>query len=169
MWAAEGFEPATFRSPAQTPATTPQSRLSYINDITNIESATLANFVLFADDTNIFVSGKDENDAYKNANNVLNEVHQYMVANQLHINMDKSVFMHFRRMLNTVERLTCARVREYGSDNILQLGNQKLKKVDQVKFLGVIIDDNLNWEPHIHHLRQKLNSSIIMLKRIIKF
>ena len=119
--------------------------------------------------TNIFVSGIDENEAYKNANTVLNEVHHYMVANQLHINMSKSVYMHFRRRLNTEERLTCARVREYGTENILRLGNQKLKKVDQVKFLGVIIDDNLNWEPHIHHLRQKLNSSIIMLKRIIKF
>ena len=143
--------------------------LVYINDITNIDSAKLANFVLFADDTNIFVSGKDETEAFTNANIVLNEVHQYMVANQLHINMSKSVYMHFRRSLNKEERLTCSRVREYGSDNILFLGNQKLKKVDQVKFLGVIIDDNLNWEPHIQHLTQKLNLSIIMIKRIIQF
>ena len=28
----------------------------------------LANCVLFADDTNVFVSGKDENEAFKNAN-----------------------------------------------------------------------------------------------------
>ena len=57
--------------------------LIYINYMTNIDSAPLANFVLFADDTNIFVSGKDENEAFKNANIVLNEVHHYMVANQL--------------------------------------------------------------------------------------
>ena len=31
----------------------------------------------------------------------------------------------------------------------MSIGNQKLKKLDKVKFLGVIIDDNLNWEPHI--------------------
>ena len=43
------------------------------------------------------------------------------------------------------------------------------KKVDKVKFLGIIIDDKLNWEPHVDHLAQKLKSSIIMIKRIIKF
>ena len=143
--------------------------LIYINDIINIESSMLAKFVLFADDTNIFVSGKDENEAFENANNVLSDIYQYMIANQLHINMSKSVFMHFRRSLNAEERLTCARLREYGSEKTLRIGTQKLKKVDKVKFLGVIIDENLNWEPHIQHLTQKLNSSIIMIKRIIKF
>ena len=73
--------------------------------------------------------------------------------------------MHFRPNLNITERLTCARVRE----NVLKLGNKKLKKVDKVTFLGVIIDDHLNWEPHIQHMTQKLKSSIIMIKRIIKF
>ena len=92
-----------------------------------------------------------------------------MVINQLHINMGKSVHMHFRPSLNASERLTCARTREYGSENVLKLGNQKLKRVDKVKLLGVIIDDKLNWEEHVQHMTQKLNSSIVMIKRIIKF
>ena len=66
--------------------------------------------------------------------------------NQLHINMEKSVHMHFRPNFNASERLTCARTREFNSENTLKLGSQKLKKVDRVKFLGVIIDENLNWE-----------------------
>ena len=92
-----------------------------------------------------------------------------MVINQLHINMEKSVHMHFRPNLNASERLTSARTRQFGSDNILKLGYQKIKKVDKVKFLGVIIDENLNWEDHVLHLTQKLNSSIVIIKRIIKF
>ena len=104
-----------------------------------------------------------------NANKVISDVNNYMVINQLHINMEKSVHMHFRPSINAEDRLTCARVREYGSENSLKLGNQKLKKVDKIKFLGVIIDDNLNWEEHVDHLIKKLNSSIVMIKRIIKF
>ena len=46
--------------------------------------------------------------------------------------------------------------------NVIKIGNQKLKKVDEVKFLGIIFDDKLNWEPNIDHLAQKLNSSIFM-------
>ena len=141
--------------------------LIYINDIIN--STELGHFVMFADDTNIFVSGKDENEAYRNANIVLRKVNKYMFENLLHINLNKSVYMHFRPNLNASERLTCARTRQYGSENILKIADYKLKKVDKVKFLGVIIDDKLNWEPQIEHLAEKLNSSIIMIKRISKF
>ena len=92
-----------------------------------------------------------------------------MVKNQLHVNMSKSVYIHFRPNLNKSERLTCARAREYGSENVIKIANYKLKKVDNVKFLGVIIDEKLNWEPHVQHLTEKLNASIVMIKRIIKF
>ena len=159
--------------------------LIYINDMVNCTKCENCNdlskcnncencfqsghFVLFADDTNIFVSGKNEKEAYINANKIINDVCNYMIINQLHINMEKSVHMHFRPSLNSQERLTCARIREYGSENVLKLGNEKLKKVDKVKFLGVIIDENLNWEEQVDHMIKKLNSSIFMIKRIIKF
>ena len=141
--------------------------LIYINDIIN--SSKLGHFVLFADDTNIFVVGKYEKEAYSNANLVLNEMHQYMSKNKLHVNMSKSVYMHFRPNYNKVERLSCARTREYSTINSLKIIDHKLKKVDKVKFLGVIIDDKLSWEPQIEHLTEKLNSSIVMIKRIKKF
>ena len=69
----------------------------------NIDSSALANFVLFADDTNIFVSGKSKLEAYRKANQVMEEVSKYMQKNQLHINIDKSVYMHFRPSLSSTE------------------------------------------------------------------
>ena len=77
--------------------------------------------------------------------------------------------MHFRPHLNREERLSCARTREYGSEKSLKLSSYKLKKVDKVKFLGVMIDDKLTWEPQVQHLKEKLNSSIVVIKRIKKF
>ena len=56
--------------------------------------STLGDFVLFVDDTNIFVTGKDEKSAYLKANIVLEKVHEYMYSNQLHINTEKSCYMH---------------------------------------------------------------------------
>jgi hypothetical protein len=141
--------------------------LIYINDIIN--STNLGHFVLFADDTNIFVSGKDENDAYRNAQIVLDKVRKYMNDNLLHINLDKSVYMYFRPSLSVPERLTCARTRQFGSENSLRIGEHKLKKVDKVKFLGVIIDDNLRWEHQIENIINKLILSIVMIKRVTKF
>ena len=48
---------------------------------------------------------------------------------------------------------------------MIKIGDQKLKKVDQVKFLG----EDLKWEPHVQQLTQKLKSALIIIKRIIKF
>ena len=88
-----------------------------------------------------------------------------MIANQLHINMSKCTYMHFRPRYNNEERQTCARVRPYKSELNITVCGQKLKKVDRVKFLGVIIDDKLNWEAHIDYLQTKLNSCMVIIKR----
>ena len=61
----------------------------------------------------IYVSGKDESEVFENSNKVLNDVNHYIIANQLHINMSKSVYLHFRRNLNVDKRLTCGRARGY--------------------------------------------------------
>jgi len=137
--------------------------LIYINDIVN--ASELGSFVLFADDTNIFVSGKSEDEVYSNANRVMEAVHQYMFKNLLHINLSKSVYMHFRPGRYN----SCARVREYGSEKYITITNHKLSKVNKVRFLGVIIDDVLSWDPQLDHLKSKLNSSIGVIKRIRKF
>ena len=50
-------------------------------------------FVLSADDTNIFVAGKSEEKVHIKANLVLAAVHDYMIQNQLHINMTNSVYI----------------------------------------------------------------------------
>ena len=141
--------------------------LIYIDDIVN--TTQIGHFVMFADDTNIFVVGENEETAFENANLVLHTINTYMFQNLLHINLDKSDYMHFRPNLNISERLTCARFRSYGSESALKISGHKLKKVDKVKFLGVIVDDKLNWEAHIEYLKAKLNLSIIMIKRIKKF
>ena len=138
--------------------------LIYINDLVN--STRLGQFVLFADDTNIFVVGKDGNEVYSKANIVLGKVCEYLYDNQLHINKEKTCFMHFHPRLNSKSRLTCARIRPHGSEFTLNLGDKKVKKVTHVKFLGVVIDDELNWEAHVKHLKSKLCAAIVIIKRI---
>ena len=39
----------------------------------------------------------------------------------------------------------------------------------QVKFLAVIIDENISLEPQINYITEKLMSSIVVIKRIKKF
>ena len=68
--------------------------LIYINDLVkcskpddNDNNEDGDEFVLFADDTNIFVVGKDEDNVYENAQILLTKVNEYMDSNLLHINL----------------------------------------------------------------------------------
>ena len=137
--------------------------LIYINDIVN--STNLGELVLFADDTNIFICDEDESNLYSKANTLLSQIKNYMFCNQLHINLTKSVYMHFRPK----RWYSSARTRAYGTENNLRLSDHTLERVTEVKFLGVIIDDELSWEPQMIHLKQKLNASINIIKRLAKF
>jgi hypothetical protein len=140
--------------------------LLYINDIHR--ASNLGHFVVFADDTNIFVAADSEADAYKMANEVMKSVHLYLLSNQLHINTSKCVYMYFRPNLNNQERLTCARSKPYNREFNLYVNGKKLKKVDKTRFLGVIIDDKLSWDHHIEYLEKKMLSTIVLVKRIRK-
>ena len=50
----------------------------------------IASFILFADDTNIFVNGKDTLKAVNKINIILSKLKLYLEANFLHINIKKS-------------------------------------------------------------------------------
>ena len=128
--------------------------LLYINDISNCSKLGL--FILFADDTNIFVKGTSPEDAYQKANEVLRLVREYMVLNKLHINMTKCCYIHFKPKTSTPVDPTL----------VLKIQDFPVKKVDSTKFLGVVIDEKICWEPHVAALRRKLNYASSTLYRI---
>ena len=44
-----------------------------------------------------------------------------------------------------------------------------IQQVDNTKFLGVIIDDNLNWSIHISYINSKIAKRISIISRVRKF
>ena len=44
-----------------------------------------------------------------------------------------------------------------------------IQQVDNTKFLGVIIDDNLNWSNHISYINSKIAKGICIICRARKF
>ena len=121
--------------------------LLYLNDIAN--TTPNGDFVLYADDTNIFVAGNSKEAAYEKANEVLNYVYKYMASNKLHINMSKCNYMYFRPIIANFQ--VCARSRELLK---LSINGKNIKQVASTKFLGVIIDEDLSWLPHVEYLNK---------------
>ena len=76
--------------------------LVFINDLMNCcksNNMDNTNFILYADDTNIFVVGNTKEEAFSKANKVLENVHAYMKYNLLHINMENVVLCIFSQKL----------------------------------------------------------------------
>ena len=54
---------------------------------------------------------------------------------------------------------------QMGSTPKIKIGSSYLKKVVKTKSLGLIIDDNLRWEEHIHYICSKTKRSIGIISR----
>ncbi len=134
--------------------------LVYINDICCCSSK--GAFLLFADDTNIFISASTKVDVHNLANKVLDSVYDYMYANKLHINLSKSCFMYF----NPSKSSAYPDSEDKEPPPEIKIKSTPLKPVQQAKFLGVIIDEDLSWEPHIRDLSKRLRCYIGSIKRI---
>ena len=130
--------------------------LIYINDL--CKSSNLSDFVLFADDTNVFATSNSKKDLFEKANKILLSISDYMKCNKLHINLNKSCYMYFP---------PSARNQNTSSDQYkLHINNKEIKQVKEIKFLGVTIDDRLSWVPHISNLTKILKSKTGMLYSI---
>ena len=52
---------------------------------------------------------------------------------------------------------------------VLKISNTSLPQVKHTKFLGVIIDNKLTWQPHLNSLVKKLSCCTGRLNRITQF
>jgi hypothetical protein len=121
--------------------------LLYINDIFNVSS--ILNFILFADDTNLFLSHNYLSFMMNTINSELLKLSEWFKANKLSINIQKSSYMIFK-----------TRQKRYIPEFSIEINNTKIKRVNEVVFLGVVLDENLSWKRHISHISRKISKSI---------
>ena len=124
--------------------------LLYINDIT--ESSTLLKFYLFADDTTLFYLCKADNNTEVVLNNELSKVSSWLASNKLSLNVAKSNFLYFSFIKHTTIKLN--------------INNIPLIEKQNTKYLGVIIDNKLDWKTHIQAVNTKLSKGIGLLSRV---
>ena len=124
--------------------------LIYINDLHHVSKE--LSFILFADDTNLFYSHKNERILNETLNLELKKLSIWFRANKLSLNVNKTKYMKF---LSTPRKRVC--------DMNLFLDDYNIEKVNKIKFLGVIIDDKLNWSDDINYVADKIPKSVGIL------
>ena len=98
--------------------------LLYINDLTTVSTTSLS--VLFADDTNIFMSGKNLPSMAMALNEQLTAIYEWLCCNKLSLNVLKTHYMIFTQRNKKV------------NDISLYINNVSIEGVYVTKFLGTI-------------------------------
>ena len=111
---------------------------------------------MFADDTNLNCNGKSSVDIEQKINTDLDNVHNWLISNKLTLNTKKTEYM----IIGSQNRL-----KNILSDPEILIGDQKIKRVSQKEFLGVIVDENLNWHKHIDTQCKKISKKHCPIKK----
>ena len=126
----------------------------YINDLPTVLEKSKA--IMFADDTNIFHSEKELTSLCKDINTDLSILSEWLCANKLSINLNKTVCIIFNKKTTKLPPRNIE----------IKMDNNKLEIKVSTKFLGVTIDNALNWHDHIMNVKGKINSSIYIINRV---
>ena len=117
--------------------------LIYINDLPNCLSFSIPR--MYADDTHVTYAGSDLHLTQSSLSHGLEKLSKWLVSNRLTLNATKTEFM----LIGSRQRLSTL------SDTLeLSFDNVPIEQVSYVESLGIYIDENLTWHPHIDKLQK---------------
>lgn len=130
--------------------------LLYINDINLVSDKVLP--ILFADDSNIFIHGKNIDEMIRIMNLELSKLDEWVIANKLSLNIEKTKFMIFSN-------------RKFNAplNNNISIRNNPLTNVNSIKFLGFILDNRLHWDLHTKHISNKIAKGVGIIGKARKY
>ena len=131
--------------------------LVYINDLKN-EMKNI-NYQLYADDTVIYCMGESYKDCALELQNTLDIFVNWCSKNALTINTKKTKIMTFG-----------SKCRIKKANNIkMKIGNEILGNVPTFKYLGIHLDQTLNFKHHSENLLKLVNHKLYMFSKIRKY
>ena len=134
--------------------------LIYVNDFQNCVK--FSSNVSFADDTNVFLSGRNIQSVYDQGNKKLSNIDNWVLANKLTVNVKKTKCILFK---------TCnpCKSRKATQTSELKLRNEVIARVSSIRFLGVTIHENLTWKHHMYAVKKKMRAALGAVMRIRSF
>ena len=129
--------------------------LIYINDL--FRSSSKLTPIMFADDTNLFISDSNIKNLFETMNEELRKVATWSKANKLSLGISETKYSLFHSTRKRRDK-----------PNILppsHIGNDPVKREFVTKFLGVYSDENFSWKHHINIVSTKFCKSIGILYR----
>lgn len=119
--------------------------LLYLLYINNMKEANISGkYVVYADDTVLLYSGNHDATLESEVNEDLARYLEWARSNELSLNTSKTHFMIFKQKNSILRTIS------------LKIGDNNLSKVSCTKYLGLYIDENLNWKHHVNQITNKI-------------
>lgn len=128
--------------------------LVHINSIKNINFPASVKVMLYADDIIIFSSSK----------NITNIAYEVQISLNMISNWAKGIGLNFSPTKS--KSIIFSRRRIQPVVNNLNIENTNIVFEARIKYLGVWLDNKLNWNFHIRHIKRKTQSSLNILRML---
>lgn len=130
--------------------------ICYLKDMAQILSFPQHSLCLYADDSNLKISANTIDELETQSNIELENVEKFLNNLNLQVNVKKTNYVYFKTQQSKVSN----------EPNIM-FNNQAVERNKNIKFLGLLIDENLKWNEHVNKLLKKLNSGVYALSRMV--
>ena len=126
------------------------------------------NFILYADDTTLsspmrsFTSQRNGNIELVSVliNSELNKIADWLAVNKLSLNVQKTKFMifHYRQRILTENDIPH-----------LMINNTLIEQVTEFNFLGLTVNEFMNWNSHTQKIANKISRTLGVMNRLKRY
>ena len=140
----------------------------YMNDI--YEASKSFHAILYADDTSLYSSlgffnvnltgnNSDKHTLSIKINNELSSIQEWLNIDKLSLNVNKTKYMIFHNYQQDIK--SCI--------PDVRINSQSIERVSEFNFLGLTVDEYLNWNAHIQKISNKIAKSIGIINRLKRY
>lgn len=131
--------------------------LIFINDLGPLIKGT-GYPVLFADDTSIIITDNNFASLKYKTETILLKIYDWFTTNKLALNINKTSTIQFKTAANLISETLDTTI-----------NNIPLLETSTTKFLGLHINNTLNWKNHIKEITSKLSSACFAIRSLQQF
>ena len=135
----------------------------YMNDLSAFVQE--ANTTMYADDTSLHKAFRTSHELKEEMIPAFSKVCKWLRNNKFSLNTVKTEFM----IIGMLPRLSQLDSSPESPPYAIVVEGQEVKRVELVKYLGLMVDDKLIWDQHIDYISNKIMRGIGILKRIRHF
>ena len=124
-----------------------------------------AEIAMYADDTSLYKVLRTAQDLSDELIPAFVKICEWLKMNKLALNVPKAEVM----IIGTSQRLMILDQTSEITSYIISGDACQIRTVKSVKYLGLIVDDNLTWDKHVDYISTKISKNIGIIKRVRTF